>query len=210
MRGGGLYAITDSALLADGKLLPYVEAALIGGARWLQYRDKSGDAVKRLEEAGQLAALCRKHGCELIINDDLALAAELGVGLHLGQEDGSLREARQQLGPNALIGATCHASLQLAEQALADGACHIAFGRFFTSQTKPGGPSADVPLLRAARARFSVPIVAIGGITLDNAAPLLDAGADYLAVINGLFGGGSAEDVRHRALAFSQLFTCHG
>ncbi|MEO1829139.1 MAG: thiamine phosphate synthase [Pseudomonas sp.] len=210
MRGGGLYAITDSALLADGKLLPYVEAALIGGARWLQYRDKSGDAVKRLEEAGQLAALCRKHGCELIINDDLALAAELGVGLHLGQEDGSLREARQQLGPNALIGATCHASLQLAEQALADGACHIAFGRFFTSQTKPGGPSADVPLLRSARARFSVPIVAIGGITLDNAAPLLDAGADYLAVINGLFGGGSAEDVRHRALAFSQLFTCHG
>lgn len=201
----GLYAITDSTLLADGKLLPYVEAAISGGARWLQYRDKSGDAVKRLEEAGQLAALCRQHGCELIINDDLALAAELGVGLHLGQEDGSLREARQQLGPNALLGATCHASLKLAEQALEDGACHIAFGRFFTSQTKPGGPSADVPLLRAARARFSVPIVAIGGITLDNAAPLLDAGADYLAVINGLFGTPDATAVQKRASQFSQL-----
>ena len=152
-----------------------------------------------------MATLCRKHGCELIINDDLALAAELGVGLHLGQEDGSLREARQQLGPNALIGAPCHASLQLAEQALEDGACHIAFGRFFTSQTKPGGPSADVPLLRAARARFSVPIVAIGGITLDNAAPLLDAGADYLAVINGLFGAPDATAVQQRASQFSQL-----
>ncbi|MEO1818732.1 thiamine phosphate synthase [Pseudomonas sp.] len=205
MRGGGLYAITDSALLADGKLLPYVEAALIGGARWLQYRDKSGDAVKRLEEAGQLAALCRKHGCELIINDDLALAAELGVGLHLGQEDGSLREARQQLGPQALLGATCHASLQLAEDAIDAGADHIAFGRFYTSQTKPGGPSADLPLLRAARARFSLPIVAIGGITLDNAAPLLQAGADYLAVINGLFGAPDTETVQQRARQFSQL-----
>ena len=152
MRGGGLYAITDSALLADGKLLPYVEAALIGGARWLQYRDKSGDSVKRLEQASQLRDLCRQYGCELIINDDLALAAELGVGLHLGQEDGSLREARQQLGPQALLGATCHASLQLAEDAIDAGADHIAFGRFYTSQTKPGGPSADLPLLRAARA----------------------------------------------------------
>ena len=96
-------------------------------------------------------------------------------------------------------------ALAFAEQALEDGAGHIAFGRFFTSQTKPGGPSADVPLLRAARARFSVPIVAIGGITLDNAAPLLDAGADYLAVINGLFGAPDATAVQQRASQFSQL-----
>lgn len=201
----GLYAITDSALLADGKLLPYVEAALSGGARWLQYRDKSRDAGKRLAEASQLAELCRAHDCQLLINDDLALAAQLGVGLHLGQEDGSLREARQQLGPDALIGGTCHASLQLAERALEDGASYIAFGRFFNSMTKPGAPAATAELLRTARAQFSVPIVAIGGITLDNASTLLDAGADYLAVINGLFGAPDAAAVKQRASQFSQL-----
>ena len=201
----GLYAITDSALLTDGKLLPYVEAALIGGARWLQYRDKSGDAGKRLAEASQLAELCRAHDCQLLINDDLALAAELGVGLHLGQEDGSLREARQQLGPDALIGGTCHASLQMAERALIDGASYIAFGRFFNSMTKPGAPAATPALLREARQQFSVPIVAIGGITLDNASTLLDAGADYLAVINGLFGAPDAETAQQRARQFSQL-----
>src|SRR5690554_1061379 len=107
----GLYAITDSQLLADGKLLPYVDAALAGGARMLQYRDKSGDAGKRHEEATELQRLCQYYGAELIINDDLALAAELGAGLHLGRDDGSLREARQQLGHDAIIGATCHASL---------------------------------------------------------------------------------------------------
>lgn len=201
----GLYAITDSALLADGKLLPYVEAALIGGARWLQYRDKSRDAGKRLAEASQLAELCRAHDCQLLINDDLALAVQLGVGLHLGQEDGSLREARQQLGPDALIGGTCHASLQLAERALEDGASYIAFGRFFNSVTKPGAPAATPELLRAARQQFAVPIVAIGGITLNNASTLLDAGADYLAVINGLFGAPDAETVQLRARQFSQL-----
>ena len=201
----GLYAITDSALLADGKLLPYVEAALIGGARWLQYRDKTTDAGKRLTEASQLAELCRAHDCQLLINDDLALADQLGVGLHLGQDDGSLREARQQLGPDALIGGTCHASLQLAERALEDGASYIAFGRFFNSVTKPGAPAATPELLRLARQQFSVPIIAIGGTTLDNASTLLDAGADYLAVINGLFGAPDAETVQHRARQFSQL-----
>lgn len=201
----GLYAITDSTLLADGKLLPYVEAALMGGARWLQYRDKSADAGKRLAEASQLAELCRAHDCQLLINDDLALADQLGVGLHLGQEDGSLREARQQLGAHALIGGTCHASLQLAERALEDGASYIAFGRFFNSVTKPGAPAATAALLREARQQFSVPIVAIGGIILDNASTLLDAGADYLAVINGLFGAPDAAAVQQRARQFSQL-----
>jgi len=201
----GLYAITDSALLADGKLLPYVEAALVGGARWLQYRDKSGDAGRRLDEASQLAQLCRRYVCELIINDDLSLASRLGAGLHLGQEDGSLREARQQLGSQALIGATCHSSLELAEQAVSDGASYIAFGRFFQSVTKPGAPAATPVLLQQARQRFTLPIIAIGGITLHNAPQLLGAGADYLAVINGLFGAPDTDAVKARASSFSQL-----
>ena len=145
----GLYAITDSKLLADGRLLPYAEAALKGGARLLQYRDKSEDDRRRLREAEALRELCDRHGAQLIINDDAELAARLGVGLHLGQEDGSLSAARALLGRKAIIGATCHARLDLAEQAIREGASYIAFGRFFDSNTKPGAPSATPELLAA-------------------------------------------------------------
>ena len=203
----GLYAITDGELLAEGRLLPYVEAALRGGVRLLQYRDKSGDAERRLREAGSLAELCARQGATLIINDDLELAARLGVGLHLGQEDGSLGIARERLGAQVIIGATCHAQLVLAEQAIADGASYVAFGRFFNSNTKPGAPAADVALLQKARASFDQPIVAIGGITLETAPVLIAEGADLTAVIHALFAADSAAEVQRRAEAFSQLFT---
>lgn len=202
----GLYAITDSQLLAGGKLLPYVDAALAGGARLLQYRDKSADAGKRLEEATELQRLCRYYGAGLIINDDLALAAELGVGLHLGREDGSLREARQQLGREAIIGATCHASLEFAEQAAAEQASYLAFGRFFQSVTKPGAPAATPVLLETAHKRFSLPLVAIGGVSTHNAPQLISAGASLLAVVHGLFGASSTEEVERRARHFNELF----
>lgn len=202
----GLYAITDSQLLADGRLLPYVEAALRGGARLLQYRDKSGDAARRLREAEALAELCLRHGARLIINDDLELATRLGVGLHLGQEDGSLSAARALLGREALIGATCHARLELAEQARRDGASYLAFGRFFNSQTKPGAPAATPELLDEARARFRLPLVAIGGVTLDSAPELIARGASLVAVIHALFAAPNAAEVERRAHAFSQLF----
>jgi len=202
----GLYAITDSQLLAEGRLLPYVEAALRGGVRLLQYRDKSGDEARRQREAEALAELCSCHGAALLINDDLELAARLGVGLHLGQEDGSLAIARERLGPQAIIGATCHAQLALAEQAITEGASYIAFGRFFNSNTKPGAPAANGALLQQARTRFQQPIVAIGGITLDTAPQLIAQGADLIAVIHALFAADSAAEVGRRAQAFSQLF----
>ncbi|AWM60345.1 thiamine phosphate synthase [Pseudomonas songnenensis] len=203
----GLYAITDSKLLADGRLLPYVEAALKGGARLLQYRDKSSDEARRLREADALQELCARHGAQLIINDDAELAARLGVGLHLGQEDGSLAAARALLGRQAIIGATCHAQLSLAEQAARDGASYVAFGRFFQSQTKPGAPSANPELLREARARIGLPIVAIGGITPETAPGLIAEGAQMIAVIHALFAAENAAEVERRARAFSQLFT---
>ncbi|WP_442961831.1 thiamine phosphate synthase [Pseudomonas sp. BMS12] len=203
----GLYAITDSQLLADGKLLPYVEAALKGGARLLQYRDKSSDEARRLREAEALAELCARHGAELIINDDAELAARLGVGLHLGQSDGSLAAARALLGRKAIIGATCHARLDLAEQAASEGASYIAFGRFFNSQTKPGAPAATPELLSEARQRFSLPIVAIGGVDLGNGRQLIEHGADLLAVIHTLFSAPSAAEVESRARALCALFT---
>ena len=202
----GLYAITDSHLLANGRLLPYVEAALQGGARLIQYRDKSEAASRRLREAEALAELCLRHGARLVINDDLDLATRLGVGVHLGQGDGSLAAARALLGRNAVIGATCHASVELANQARQEGASYLAFGRFFTSQTKPGAPSASLSLLNDAKTRFRLPLVAIGGVTLDNAPDLIARGADMLAVVHSLFAADSAEDVERRARAFSQLF----
>ncbi|MGE7993921.1 thiamine phosphate synthase [Pseudomonas sp. NPDC089554] len=205
MKLRGLYAITDSQLLA-GRFLPYVQAALEGGVRLLQYRDKSDDASRRLREAEALKTLCERYGTRLIINDDAELAARLGVGVHLGQTDGPLTPARALLGRQAIIGSTCHASLDLAAQAAAEGASYVAFGRFFNSVTKPGAPAASLELLEQARAQVKLPIAVIGGITLDNAAPLVAHGADLLAVIHGLFGADSAQDVTRRARAFNALF----
>lgn len=206
MKLRGLYAITDSQLLAGGKLLPYVEAALKGGARLLQYRDKSGDEARRLREAEALDELCTRYGAQMIINDDAELAARLGVGLHLGQGDGSLSAARALLGRQAIIGGTCHASLDLADAALKEGASYIAFGRFYNSQTKPGAPAATLDLLEQASQRFHSPIVAIGGVTLENAPELIARGASMVAVIHALFGADSAAEVERRARAFSALF----
>ena len=205
MKLRGLYAITDSQLLA-GRFLSHVEAALEGGVCLLQYRDKSDDAARRLREAEGLMKLCERYGTQLLINDDAELAARLGVGVHLGQTDGPLTPARTLLGRQAIIGSTCHASLELAAQAASEGASYVAFGRFFNSVTKPGAPAANVDLLEQARAQVKLPIAVIGGITLDNAAPLVAHGADLLAVIHGLFGADSAQEVTRRARAFNALF----
>lgn len=206
MKLRGLYAITDSQLLA-GRFLPYVEAALEGGVTLLQYRDKSNDQARRLREAETLRDLCARYGTRLIINDDAELAARLGVGVHLGQTDGPLTPARTLLGKDAIIGSTCHAQLELAEQASREGASYVAFGRFFNSLTKPGAPAADLALIGQAKARVKLPVAVIGGITLDNAAPLVEHGADLLAVIHGLFGADSTQEVTRRARAFNALFS---
>ncbi|VVN88770.1 thiamine phosphate synthase [Pseudomonas fluorescens] len=205
MKLRGLYAITDSQLLA-GKFLPYVEAALEGGVTLLQYRDKSSDEARRLREAETLRTLCERYNAKLIINDDAELAARLGVGVHLGQTDGPLTPARALLGRNAIIGSTCHAQLELAEQAAKEGASYVAFGRFFNSNTKPGVPAATLDLLDQARSKLHLPICVIGGITLENAAPLVAHGADLLAVVHGLFGAATTQEVTQRARAFKALF----
>jgi len=204
MKLRGLYAITDSQLLA-GKFLSYVEAALDGGVTLLQYRDKGSDESRRLREATALLKLCERYKTRLIINDDADLAARLDVGVHMGQTDGSLTDARGLLGHKAIVGATCHGSLEMAEKAKADGATYIAFGRFFNSNTKPGAPAIELDVLRQARARFNLPIAVIGGITLENAPPLVEHGADLLAVVHGLFGAENTQEVTRRARAFNAL-----
>ncbi|AFJ58784.1 MAG: thiamine-phosphate diphosphorylase [Pseudomonadales bacterium RIFCSPLOWO2_12_60_38] len=204
MKLRGLYAITDSQLLA-GKFLAYVEAALDGGVTLLQYRDKSSDEARRLREAEKLYELCSRYKTQLIINDDAELAARLGVGVHLGQTDGPLTSARALLGAKAIIGATCHSQIELAEQAAKEGASYVAFGRFFNSTTKPGAPAATVDMLAQARKRLHLPICVIGGVTLENAEPLVAHGADLLAVVHGLFGADSTQEVTRRARAFNDL-----
>lgn len=204
MKLRGLYAITDRQLLA-GKFLSYVEAALDGGVTLLQYRDKGSDESRRLREATELLKLCERYKTRLIINDDADLAARLDVGVHMGQTDGSLTDARGLLGHKAIVGATCHGSLEMAEKAKTEGASYIAFGRFFNSNTKPGAPAIELEVLRQARARFHLPIAVIGGITLENAPPLVEHGADLLAVVHGLFGAENTQEVTRRARAFNAL-----
>jgi thiamine-phosphate pyrophosphorylase len=204
MKLRGVYAITDRQLLT-GKFLAYVQAALDGGVTLLQYRDKGTDDTRRLREADALLKLCEQYKTRLIINDDAELAARLGVGVHLGQTDGPLTPARTLLGRQALIGSTCHANLDLARQAVREGASYVAFGSFFASSTKPEAKPASLDLLVEARAQLKLPICVIGGITLDNAAPLVAAGADLLAVVHALFGADSAREVTRRAQAFDAL-----
>jgi thiamine-phosphate pyrophosphorylase len=200
----GLYAITDPQLLPGERLLEGAVAALAGGARLLQYRNKQADAATRLREAQALNALCREAGALFLVNDDIALARACGAhGVHLGQGDGAVADAREALGGQAIIGQTCHASLELALAAQTAGASYVAFGRFFTSRTKPQASPADLALLPEARRELRIPVVAIGGVTVENAPSLIEAGADALAVIHDLF---SAEDIRARARAFAALF----
>ncbi|MCP5017941.1 MAG: thiamine phosphate synthase [Ketobacter sp.] len=201
----GLYAITDPLLTPTHSLLHQVQQALRGGARIIQYRDKTSPASQRLQSAGQLRELTRAHGALLIINDDLDLCLEVNAdGVHLGQEDTSLIQARQQLGRNKIIGATCHGSEELARKALDEGANYLAFGRFFPSRTKPDALPADLNSLRPFLTRCPVPTVAIGGITLNNAPQLVDAGFSMLAVINDLF---DRNDTEHHCQQYAALFS---
>ncbi|MEW6118739.1 MAG: thiamine phosphate synthase [Pseudomonadota bacterium] len=200
---GGIYVITPETPDTD-RLLGLVEAALAGGVAAVQYRDKSGDVARRHEQASELVALCRRHGVPLIVNDDLRLADLADAdGVHLGRDDGSVREARIILGPMKFIGASCYQSLDLARAAQDAGADYVAFGSFFPSPTKPGAGRASPDLLHAARTTIRVPLVAIGGITRDNASALLDAGADSLAVLSAVF---DAPDIRAAARNLNQLF----
>lgn len=202
-RIAGLYAITDSTLPGD-RLLPSVAQALAGGAGILQYRDKSSDHVRRRAEANALRSLCRRHGALFLINDDVALAAEVGAdGVHLGQSDLALVAARARLGPDAIIGITCHDRLDLAEAAASGGADYLAFGAMYASTSKPGARPCPPSVLTEARVRFGLPLVAIGGITPDNARHVIRAGADAVAVIASLW---QADDIAARARQFVQEF----
>lgn len=196
----GLYAITDGPR-AD--LVAACAAAMRGGAALVQYRDKSADGARRLSEASALAALCRAHGVPFIVNDDVDLAARCAAhGVHLGQGDGDVASARRRLGRASIIGVSCYDSIARARELAEAGADYLAFGAFHPSSTKPHNRRVGVGVLREAR-MLRLPLVAIGGITPDNAQPLIAAGADFVAAITGVFGAG---DIHAAAQRYTRLF----
>ena len=200
----GLYAITPD-WSDTRRLLTTTEALLAAGCRILQYRHKTASPCHRAEQAGALRALTQAYGARLIINDDIELALAVGAdGVHLGADDGDLVTARARLPAPLWLGASCYQSVDTARAAIAAGADYVAFGRFFPSNSKPLAQQAHPDLLRTARQQLNRPICAIGGITVDNAPPLLTAGAQMLAVIGALY---EAEDPGHRARAFIKLMS---
>lgn len=202
----GLYAITPDLADTDD-LLQRVRAALTGGARVLQYRNKTASAALRREQAQALQQLCTEFHIPLLINDhlDLALAVD-AAGLHLGGDDGDIAAARAQLGPHKLLGASCYDRIELAQKAVAAGADHIAFGSFFASSIKPDAVRPPLDLISRAKKQFRLPVVAIGGITPQNAPQLIAAGVDAVAVISAVY---TAADVAAAAREFQDLFEIH-
>jgi thiamine-phosphate pyrophosphorylase len=200
----GLYAVTPDIPDTD-ELLRKTRLALQGGARVLQYRNKSADAALKLEQAQALRTLTQEFATTYIVNDDARLAAQVDAdGVHLGGEDGNVASARALLGKQKIIGVSCYNRAALAQTAVKQGADYVAFGAFFSSSVKPVAVKADVSLLQTTRRELIVPIVAIGGITQQNGAELIAAGADALAVISALF---DAPDIEVAAHEFSTLFS---
>lgn len=199
----GLYAITPDDELPP-RLSAMVMEALAGGVRLVQYRNKTAPPPLRRAQAADLLRLCRASEARLIVNDDLALALEIGAdGVHLGRDDGDINAARAALGPQKILGVSCYADLDLAAAAAKAGADYLAFGSIYPSVTKPNAPRAPLALLGEARRRFALPIAAIGGISLDNAALTIAAGADLLAVVSDLF---DAIDIAAQAREYQRLF----
>lgn len=202
-RLAGLYVIADTALTSGPHLYDKARQALDGGASLLQYRDKSGSGSHRQHDCETLLALCRQYDALFIVNDDIELALAVDAdGVHLGREDMPVGEARLRADKGLLIGASCYDDLDRAAVAKRDGADYLAFGSFFPSAIKPGAPRPAPTILGEAR-NLACPLVAIGGIDAGNAAGLIEAGADMIAVISAAW---SADDTTSACRELAALF----
>jgi len=200
----GLYAITDENLIPEQHFNQAIESALQGGAKIIQYRDKSNDQNKRLRQAKALRLLCRQYKSLCIINDDIELAKIVDAdGVHLGKDDSSLAKAREALGDEAVIGVSCYNDLTLAINAEKDTADYVAFGAIFSSTTKPDATIASLDIISQAKRQLSIPVCTIGGITEDNLQQVVQHGADMSAVISSLF---SSSDILQTASSLSKHF----
>ncbi|AZP28587.1 MULTISPECIES: thiamine phosphate synthase [Acinetobacter] len=201
----GLYLITNDDPIQ--LLLEKLDAALATRqVAILQYRRKKVEKVDQPAEVEQIKLLCEKYQVPFVINDDLKLAAQFGLGVHLGQSDGEITDAKLQLPEGVIIGRTCLNSLELAQKAIADGATYIAFGAVYATSTKPEAGNVGIEVIKQAAAQYDVPICAIGGLTVENSKPVIEAGADLCAVISDILGRSTAE-IPARVQAWAQLFS---
>lgn len=199
--GSGLYALTQTENKSCKQVIAEVASAIKGGAMVIQYRDKN--PVDAVYLATELLNLCHSQNVPLIINDDLELAVKIGAdGVHLGKHDADIAQAKQRLGAEAIIGVSCYNDVSLGLAAAQQGVTYVAFGRFFPSNSKPLATPAQIETLQQAKKLLQIPIVAIGGILPENGEVLLNAGADLLAVIGGIFD----HDVESSARAYQALF----
>ncbi|EHU1703667.1 thiamine phosphate synthase [Acinetobacter baumannii] len=201
----GLYLITNDDPIQ--LLLEKLDAALATRQiAILQYRRKKVDKADQPAEVEQIKQLCEKYQVPFVINDDLKLAAQFGLGVHLGQSDGEITDAKSQLPEGVIIGRTCLNSLELAQKAIADGATYIAFGAVYATATKPEAGNVGIEVIKQAAAQYDLPICAIGGLTVENSKPVIEAGADLCAVISDILGRSTAE-IPARVQAWAQLFS---
>jgi thiamine-phosphate pyrophosphorylase len=200
----GLYVITDEMLIPRERFVETVEKAIKGGAKIVQLREKKSSRDEILRLAGKLLKLTRIYKVPLIINDYLEIARDIGAeGVHLGQHDASLAEARRVLGDRAIIGVSCYSSIERGIEAQKEGADYLAFGSPFFTPTKPDRQSTSLEILREAKRTIpKIPIFAIGGIIPQNVASLLETGVDGVAVITGVFGSSDPEKVSRHLSAF--------
>ncbi|WP_111854441.1 thiamine phosphate synthase [Acinetobacter oleivorans] len=201
----GLYLITNDDPIQ--LLLEKLDAALATHqVAILQYRRKKVEKADQPAEVEQIKLLCEKYQVPFVINDDLKLAAQFGLGVHLGQSDGEITDAKSQLPEGVIIGRTCLNSLELAQKAIADGATYIAFGAVYATSTKPEAGNVGIEVIKQAAAKYDLPICAIGGLTVENSKPVIEAGADLCAVISDILGRSTAE-IPARVQAWAQLFS---
>lgn len=201
----GLYLITNDDPIQ--LLLEKLDAALATRQiAILQYRRKKIDKAEQPAEVEQIKQLCEKYQVPFVINDDLKLAAQFGLGVHLGQSDGEITDAKSQLPEGVIIGRTCLNSLELAQKAIADGATYVAFGAVYATATKPEAGNVGIEVIKQAAAQYDLPICAIGGLTVENSKPVIEAGADLCAVISDILGRSTAE-IPARLQAWAQLFS---
>ncbi|WP_445405818.1 thiamine phosphate synthase [Acinetobacter pittii] len=201
----GLYLITNDDPIQ--LLLEKLDAALATRqVAILQYRRKKIDKADQPAEVEKIKLLCEKYQVPFVINDDLKLAAQFGLGVHLGQSDGEITDAKSQLPEGVIIGRTCLNSLELAQKAITDGATYIAFGAVYATPTKPEAGNVGIEVIKQAAAQYDLPICAIGGLTVENSQPVIEAGADLCAVISDILGRSTAE-IPARVQAWAQLFS---